>query len=122
MAMAWSGSDVLDEAAGHAVLEEAALPPGFESEVIAAVDQQDVRFDEQGRIVGFCVAGIVEEVFFSLADELTGKGWICVESGSASCGSFAKGAGAYRWAFVSCVQVGDSTSVVVQYATTDEGS
>lgn len=117
-----AASAVAGEATARGAPDAPALPLGFADEVVAVAGRDEVRADERGRVVGFCVSSAAEGVFSSLADELAGKGWARIESGSATCGSFSKNGGAYRWAFVTCVQVGDSTSVVVQYAAADEGS
>ena len=117
-----SPSGIAGEFGSRAAPDAPALPLGFADEVLAVAGRDEARVDEQARVVGFSVAGADEDAFLSLADELEGNGWMRIESGSATCGSFSKSGGSYRWAFVSCVQVGEWTSVVVQYATTDEGS
>ena len=121
LAAAEYSTGVAVEAVAHSTPNEPALPPGFADEVAQTAGWDEVRVDERGRIVGFCVFGTADAAFARLADGLVGNGWSRIESGSATCGSFSKSDGIYRWIFVSCVQVGDSTSVVVQYATADEG-
>lgn len=112
----------------HALDEEGApgrarAPDGFEDEVLSLHGKEDTRVDERARVVGFTMAGVSEEMFQAVSCELEALGWIRVESGLPNCGTFVKEEGSYRWLFVSCVQAGESTSVVVQYATTEnEGS
>ena len=86
----------------------------FEQEVLSLFGREDLRAFDEGGLVGFVVEGDAEEAFASLRSELEDLGWTAVSSGSATAGSFVKGGGRYRWAFVSCTGVGDATSVVVQ--------
>lgn len=101
---------------------QVALPRGFEDEVLAVADERELAVDERGRVVGFVRSRESEQAFSSVAEELERGGWTHVPSGWAACGSFVKGEGAYRWVFVACVEAGGATSVVVQYAMTEEGS
>lgn len=101
-----------DEAEGALGAREA--PPSFEDEVLSLEGRADVRVDERGGVVGFSVEGRAGEAFATVTRELEAKGWTGVESGAATCGTFAKDGGAYRWAFASCVQVGSTACVVVQ--------
>lgn len=98
------------------------LPARFEDEVVRCVEYKEVRVDEPGGVVGFSVAGLAQVVFDNLAGELGRNGWTSIESGLATSGSFTKSKGRYSWVFVTCVQVGDTVSVVMQYAGTGEGS
>lgn len=90
------------------------VPPSFEEEVLSLEGRVDVRVDERGGVVGFSVEGRAGEAFATVSRELEAKGWTGVESGAATCGTFAKDQGAYRWVFASCVQVGGTACVVVQ--------
>lgn len=89
-------------------------PPSFEDEVLSLEGRADVRVDERGGVVGFSVEDRAGEAFAAVSRELEARGWTGVESGAATCGTFAKDRGAYRWAFASCVQVGSTACVVVQ--------
>lgn len=110
----------LDE---EGVVGRARAPDGFEEEVLLLHGRVDVRVDERARVVGFTMSGTAEEVFLAVSRDLEALGWIGVESGLPNCGTFVKDEGLYRWLFASCVWTGGSTSVVVQYATTEnEGS
>ena len=101
-----------------------ALPEGLERELGIPAERAEVRVEELagGGVVGFVVATAADEAYARVRDGMVAKGWAAVESGQARCGSFAKSDGAYRWAFASCTEAGGLTSVVVQYATADEGS
>lgn len=101
-----------DEAEGALGAGEA--PPSFEDEVLSLEGRADVRVDERGGVVGFSVEGRAGEAFAAVSRELEEKGWTGIESGAATCGTFVKDGGAYRWAFTSCVQVGNAACVVVQ--------
>lgn len=96
-------------------------PDRFEDEVVSLVGRGDVHVGARGRVVGFCCDKSPEAAFLEVAGILEGRGWTAVESGLAASGSFVKEEGAYTWAFVSCVQSGSATSVVVQCEAQDEG-
>lgn len=93
-------------------------PEGFEDEALRLEGRLDVRVDERNGVLGFSCSGKVAETLDALEEELSAKGWM--RSGDEGSGSFVKGSGRYRWMFVSCVGVGETTSVVVRY-TTEEG-
>lgn len=116
-------SDVEHALDGEGAVGRARAPDGFEDEVLSLHGREELRVDERACVVGFSVAGTSEETFLAVSCELEALGWIGVESGLPNCGTFVKEEGSYRWLFASCVQTGGSTSVVVQYATTEnEGS
>lgn len=96
-------------------------PPSFEEELFALEGRVDVRADARAGIVGFAVEEPVDRAFALLSSELKAKGWTCVQSGAAACGTFVKREGAHRWAFASCVRSGAATCVVVQVVPTEEG-
>lgn len=98
-----------------------AAPEAFEEEVLSLAGLSEVRVDPRSSVVGFTAVGSAERAFEHAARELEVRGWTSIDSGSTTCGSFVKGEGRYRWAFVSCVQVGSTTSVVVQSVSEDEG-
>lgn len=96
------------------VAAEADVPEGFAEEVLDLSQSEDVRVSADGCVVGFLERGSAQESFARLGAQLEEGGWQAVGSGRADCGSFVKGAGAYRWLFLSCVQSGERVSVVVQ--------
>lgn len=89
-----------------------ALPEGFASEVLA-LEGIDAMVSERGPVVGYCVDDVPEGAKALVENELTGKGWTAVESGSDVLQTFVKGSGCYRWASVSYTCVGEAMSVVV---------
>ena len=90
------------------------LPVGFESEVLDLSHAEGLRVAAGGTVVGFSLQGDAPEAFAQLSVQLQARGWLAVESGRPDCGSFVKGDGTYTWLFVSCSQVGDGVSVVLQ--------
>ncbi len=98
----------------------AAVPPDFEEEVVSLSSYADVRVDVGGQVVGFLSDERPEVEFALLSSALEDRGWVSVSSGSGSGGSFVKENGTYIWAFISCVGVGEGTSVVVNCSTADE--
>lgn len=96
-------------------------PAGFENEVLRLGERQDVRVDERSGVVGFSCSGDAGRTLVALEEELRVKGWSGIRSGGEGWESFLKESGRYRWVFIACVDVGDSTSVVVRYAT-EEGA
>lgn len=86
---------------------------GFEEEVVPLGGRADVRVGAGGSVVGFSGQADAEREFAMLADELGRRGWTPVDSGRDDCGSFVKKDGKFTWLFVSCVQAGEATSVVV---------
>ncbi|HIW76881.1 MULTISPECIES: hypothetical protein [Gordonibacter] len=96
-----------------------ALPAGFEDEVLCAASFEDVRVSPEGSVVGFTARGTPAEAFKQVEGLMRDHGWTVVPGGDGASGSFLKEVGQYRWAFVGCVRVGDTTSVVVQCAADD---
>lgn len=88
------------------------VPADFRSELL---NRSDAVCSEQGNAlsVGFSATGSAEEVQSALAEELALRGWTEVGSGQAAVSTFVKSGGSYRWAAVTCTEVGDSVSVVV---------
>lgn len=125
VALALSAADrpgVLREAVRTTVEAGDVGPPeGFEDEALRLEGRLDVRVDERNGVLGFSCSGKVAETLDALEEELSAKGWSGMRSGDEGSGSFVKGSGRYRWMFVSCVGVGETTSVVVRY-TTEEGA
>lgn len=95
---------------------EGGIPEGFAEEVIPLEGYTDVRVGAAGAVVGFTTAAAPQEAFEAISQTMIARGWTVVSSGSNAVGSFVKAAGFRTWACVTCVQVGDSTSVVVQCA------
>ena len=93
---------------------QAELPEGFESEVLDLTRVEGLRVAAGGTVIGFSLRGDAPEAFAQLSVQLQARGWLAVESGRPDCGSFVKGEGTYTWLFVSCSQVGDGVSVVLQ--------
>lgn len=95
------------------------VPPDFEEEVLPLFSYADVRVAAGGQVVGFLSDERPEVEFSLLSSTLQDRGWVSVSSGSELGGSFVKEGGTYIWAFVSCVGIGEGTSVVVNCLATE---
>lgn len=98
--------------------EETKLPSGFEEELLSLSNKEELRthiLKEGGGLVGFSVSTTAENTMTVIVEEMIKKGWSATDSKWGEATSFFKENGRYQWAFVSCVQTGDTTSVVVQY-------
>lgn len=94
------------------------LPSRFEEELLFLSDKEELRIqalEEGGGLVGFSVNTTAENAMTVIAKEMIGKGWTATDGKGDGVASFFKGHGKYRWAFVSCIQTGNTTSAVVQY-------
>ncbi len=90
-------------------------PVEFSQEAVDASVAETVMADADAQVVSYVVAGSAVDVFDYVTEELASKGWIPAESGWEIAGSFVKEGGTYRWLFIMCYQVGDRTSLVMQY-------
>lgn len=93
----------------------------FEDELFSVSSMGGAYWSSSAQLVSWCEKGSVEEALAALEGRLAAKGWAGVSSESSSCRSFVKNEGAYRWAFASAVQVGEETSVVLQWSGTEDG-
>ncbi len=90
------------------------IPESFTRECLDLSGRRDITVAGDGALVGFIEDGRADEVFDAVASQLDLKGWALLESGSETQATFIKEDGSCRWLYVSCVQVSDKTSVVVQ--------
>lgn len=91
-----------------------AAPSWFASELFVLDGMRDVRVSESGDVFGFTAYGADDAVLDSMRSKLRVNGWVESKTGIEGCSVFMKGEGTCRWAMVSCVAVGDATSVVVR--------
>lgn len=111
----WAGvADSSSHATAATELVQTELPEGFESEVLDLSQAEGLRVAAEGTVVGFSLQGDASDAFAQLSEQLQARGWSAVESGRPDCGSFVKDDGVYTWLFVSCTQVGDGVSAVLQ--------
>lgn len=96
-------------------------PALFEDELFDVSSMSGAYWSSNAQLVSWCEKGSVEETLAALEGRLVAKGWVGVFSDSSSCRSFVKSEGAYRWAFASAAQVGEETSVVLQWSGTKDG-
>lgn len=101
-------------ASGTSSSGASSLPEGFSDEVLTVEQYSDVRVGAEGSVVGFSLQAEPAEAFDVLERSLVERGWTVVPSGSGSNGSFVKEEGQFNWLHIACVQVGATTSVVVQ--------
>lgn len=97
-----------DEASG-AILDR--LPPSFEERLFELPEHSDLRVDESAGVVGFAMEGGRDDALALIADLMGASGWACFDAGVPGAASFVRES---EVAFVSCVDVGDATTVVVQ--------
>lgn len=114
MAASWAlGSGWGERGEGFAEDAAPAVPEGFEREVVALAGRSEVRAAAQGEVVGYVESMSADQAFSRLSDELAGKGWVAVDGGEATCGTFLKSEGRFRWLFATCTQAGDAAAVVL---------
>ncbi len=96
---------------------EDAIPPSwFEEELFSLEGREGVCVADDGIVVGFEMEGDAAQSLDELARTLEEKGWTMAESGMEGNAAFVKKDGMCRWAWVSCIDVAGTTSVVVQCA------
>lgn len=91
-----------------------AVPSWFAQELFPLDGAQDVRVSAEGDVVGFVVPSGEEASMARFREELQQVGWTESETGIEGCSVFMKGEGVCRWAMISCIPVGDATSVVAR--------
>ncbi len=91
---------------------EVELPDGAQDEVPFPVDAL-CSASSGGVVVGFTFEGGASSAFDHLRAEMEGRGWTYVSSGSQSAASFVKDVGMYRWATMTCTEVGGGAAVVI---------
>lgn len=96
-------------------LAEGDSPPSWFAEELFSLDGfEGVRVASDCAVVGFEMDGSAARSLEFVTGLMKEKGWKCLESGLEGSAAFVKVEGACRWAWVSCVDVAGSTSVVVQ--------
>lgn len=89
--------------------------PSFMNEIGLPPQAYEVRFQEDVSTVGYLVPQSLSEFYPYLFSALRVRGWEEVESNLVGTGTFVKATGTYQWLFVTCVDVADACSVVLQY-------
>lgn len=95
--------------------------PSFMNEIGLPTQAYEVRHQEDVSTVGYIVPQPLEEFYPQLFSALRVRGWEEVESNLVGTGTFVKATGNYRWLFVTCVDVADACSVVLQYQSGERG-
>lgn len=96
------------------------VPAGFVEEMFSLERYRDVRVGANGSVIGFSTSLVPQSALDEIRLDMEARGWMAMVSSGGITGTFVKSEGRYIWAFVMCVWVGDTTSVVVQCATADE--
>lgn len=101
-------------AGGWAVDEDQELPDWFSEELFDLERPTRVYVLRDGSVVGFMTPEPQEEVMGHLEEELGGRGWKLVESGTPFAVTGVKEGGDVLWLSLSCTQISNETCVVVQ--------
>ena len=108
----------VDGASGVSLAGEAtgpeAVPSWFVRELFSLDEARSIRVSATGDVVGFVVSSDEKTSMACFREALCQGGWTESETGIEGCSVFMKREGECRWAMVSCVPVGDATSVVVR--------
>ena len=115
----WNGGALADgQLAGVSLAGEAtgleAVPQWFAQELFPLDGMRDIRVSAGGGVVGFVVSSDEEAALDRFRAKLQQGGWVESGTGVEGCSVFMKGGGTCRWAMISCIPVGDATSVVVR--------
>lgn len=98
-------------------LAEGGPPPSWFAEELFSLDGfEGVRVASGCAVVGFEMDESAARSFEFVTGLMEEKGWKCLESGLEGSAAFVKAEGVCRWAWISCIDVAGSTSVVVQCA------
>lgn len=100
--------------------QAAKLPEDFEAEFFSVASCADLQVSPEAQLVGFSSEQSAVASCANLSARMQEAGWTAVASGSEVTASFVKKEGRYRWALLSCVDVANSTSVVLQYREGEE--
>lgn len=95
---------------------QGALPERFIEECFDGTFSYDTRISDDGHIIGFLSHESPSTLFNHCTAKMRENGWMGISSLQENGGTFLKHAGAYRWAFIACTQIGEDTSIVVQVA------
>ena len=76
----------------------------------------ELKVDAGNDVVGYVVAGDAETISREVDWMMAERGWAGVDLGLLDGATYMKDEGGFRWALVTCTQVGSKTSVVVRFA------
>lgn len=89
----------------------------FMQEIGLPSDAYEVKYQESVQTVGYIVPQPLCEFYPQFFSALRVRGWEEIESNLVGTATSVKQDGTYRWLFVTCVDVADACSVVLQYQT-----
>ena len=87
----------------------------FGGELILPDGSYDIHHDKDAGVLGYSTALSPDDAYRQLSAVLVAHEWAEVDGGLAGSGSFVKATDQYRWLFVTCIGIADSTSVVIRY-------
>ncbi len=89
------------------------LPEAFEKEVLAPSNTDEVWVSEGEGVMFFLKPADAASVFVETSNELIANGWSSIESGYGFSASFVKETGVYTWAFVTCIDYGTESALMI---------
>ena len=92
--------------------EEGQPPDAFVQEGGFPAGAYELHSDASDMVVGCSLNAPKEKAFAAVCDVLAAKGWLCAPLRGTGGAVFVKQEGELRWMLVTCIQVGESTSVV----------
>ncbi len=126
----WSFKDVLQEGGECGALRDSVdiqkligcvgvkttsvVPESFVQECFDLNDVSDLVVDAQESLIGFTTKNDAKDELERILEKMEGKGWVAAKSGVDMQATFVKDVGEIRWAYISCIEVGGETCVIVQ--------
>lgn len=89
------------------------VPSAFEVECFDPMPAGQARSTCEGSVVQVLSDFDCDQLFGYCDEHLRERGWIRIDSGTGTRGSFAKGAGCYRWLFLDVGGIGHESSAVI---------
>ena len=86
----------------------------FISECINVENCENLIVSSGEEIISFTTHECASETFSNIAQDLTSKGWTHAKSGVEHQGTFIKSEGDIRWLYISALQYGEGSCVVIQ--------
>lgn len=92
----------------------------FMNEIGLPSGAYEVKHQERVNTIGYLIPQSLDGFYPQLFNALRVRGWEEIESNLVGTATFVKQDGVYTWLFVTCVDVADACSVVLQYQTKEE--
>ena len=101
-------------AAGMEIAVGKDAPAWFADEVIDPAAAEGLMATVDWSVAWFSASGTARACMEDTAARLSGNGWVGYAGGADSVATFTKNEGVCTWLMVSCMEVGDSTQVVIR--------